>query len=142
MKAAFSAEAIGLGGHYLGARDWVPVTRGDAGYDPGTARQLLKIVAPRQPWVAEITGLDARYGLARRFLPGRHDYRRANDRGTRGVRAWWVLESGHVYQARYRTSWDKWVTRWLTVTAGGDITDVTEEEARQHAAGLDEARRA
>lgn len=117
MKGAFSAEAIGLG----------PVPRSSrGGYNADR----------RQPWVAEITGTDPRYGLAREFLVPRRDYRDASRSGERGVRCWWTLESGRLYQARCRVTWDRWVTRYLTVTPEGDIADVSEQEATAWASGI------
>jgi hypothetical protein len=123
VKAAFSAEAIGLG----------PVPRWGTRVAPGHSADR------RLPWVAEITGTDPRYGLAREFLPRKLDCRDANRSGERGVTCWWTLESGRLYQARYRVAWNKWVTRWLTVSEDGDIRDVGEEEARQWANGISAA---
>lgn len=115
--AAFRAEAIGLG----------PVprrSRGGHNWDR------------RQPWVAEVTGTDPWYGLARRFLRPRRDYRHANGSGERGAECWWTLESGRLYQARYRVTWDQWVTRYLTVTPAGEVASVTEEEAMAWASAI------
>jgi hypothetical protein len=120
MKAAFSAEALGLG----------PIPPWPARLPPGYAADR------RLPWVAEITGTDPRYGLARTFLPRKLDCRHANRKGTRGVECWWTLESGRLYQARYRVTWDEWVTRWLTVTPDGEIEDVTEQEVAAWASGI------
>lgn len=118
--AAFRAEAIGFSPVPLFSRHAPPGHKADR----------------RQPWVAEITGLDSRYGLSREFVPRKTDYRHANRAGERGAEHWWTLESGRAYEARYRVTWDKWVTRWLTVTEEGDITDITEEEARQWASSI------
>lgn len=132
MKAAFSAEAIGLG------------ARCEAVPDPDRPGEYT-LGKPRLPWVAEITGTDPRFGLRRVFVRGKFDCRGASRDGTRGVLAWWTLESGKVYQARYRTTWrqlpdDAWVTRWLFVTGAGDVVDIPEEEAWQWAVSLGEAR--
>jgi hypothetical protein len=54
--------------------------------------------AGRSPWVAEITGVDPRYGFARRFLPGAKDYSRANRIGSRGVYVCYALEGGRIYE--------------------------------------------
>lgn len=123
MKAAFSAEAIGLG----------PVPRWDTHLPPGWASDR------RLPWVAEIAGTDPRYGLAREFVPRKLDYRDANRSGQRGVTCWWTLESGRLYQARYRVTWGEWATRWLTVDEDGEIRDLSEEEARRWASGISAA---
>jgi hypothetical protein len=118
VKAAFRAEAIGLG----------PAPR---------AAVLSGALADRrQPWVAEITGLDERSGLARTFLPRRLDYREANRSGDRGVSAWWTLESGRLYQARRRVTRTRWETLFLAVTGAGEIRDVGEEEALAWASAI------
>lgn len=116
MKAAFSAEAIGL----------------DAATEVTARRFGLYRWFYRQskPWVAEITGLCPRYGYARTFLRHKADYKNANSKGTRGVWFWWTLESGRIYETRYRTSWKNVVHRFMTVTDEGDIKDLTEEEVR------------
>lgn len=82
----------------------------------------------RRPWVARITGPDGRYGLGREFLQGRIDFRHANRSGSRGVMLWWTLDQGHVYELRYRRSWDDWVSRYVTVADDGELRDLTEEE--------------
>lgn len=109
MKAAFRAEAIG--------------------FRPDVARLLRRLgVGDQMPWVAEITGTDPRYGYARTFVKHKADFRDSNSKGTRGVWFWWTLESGRVYQVKYRESWGGWLARFLRVTDGGDIEDLTEEE--------------
>ena len=124
MKAAFRAEAIGLG----------PLAGGWSSHAaPGHKADR------RQPWVAEITGTSARFGLAREFVPRKRDYRHASASGERGVSTWWTLESGRLYEARYRVTWDKWVTRYLTVTDEGEITDLAEAEAMAWASSISAA---
>jgi hypothetical protein len=115
--AAFRAEAIGLG----------PVPRSSRGGHNGDRRQ---------PWVAEVTGTDPRFGLRREFLRPRRDYRDASRTGERGVGCWWTLESGRLYQARYRVTWDQWVTRFVTVTQDGEVADVSEQEALAWASAI------
>lgn len=83
-----------------------------------------------RPWVARLAGLSDRYRYDREFVQAKADYREANSRGTRGVWFWWTLESGNVYETRYRTSWERWTHRFLTVTPEGDVVDLTEEEVR------------
>lgn len=114
MKAAFSAEAIGL-------------TTSDeiTAFVFAMTREFHQM---NRPWVAEITGVSLKYRYARTFLRGKADYKGSNSKGTRGVWMWWTLESGHIYEAKYRTSWNRWEHRFLTVTDDGDIKDLTEEE--------------
>lgn len=119
MKAAFSAEAIGLGD--------------DMEADAACRETGLRARSSR-PWVAEITGTSGRYGLERRFLPHRNDWRAANRKATRGVMFWWTLEEGRLYQARYRRSRSDWVTEFIRVTGAGEVERVPDEEARSIAA--------
>lgn len=130
MKAAFGAEAIGLNTDdplctaivraYPAIGDALGVTmRGGRPVDECNPR----------PWVAEIVGPHPVYRWERRFLRPRWDYSRANGAGTRGIWWWWTLESGRIYEARYRTSWGSGMHRRLmTVGVDGDLVDLTEEE--------------
>lgn len=120
MKAAFGAEVIGLGYERMSTKLLVPLG-GRRAVDPVNAR----------PWLAEITGPDPRYGYARKFLPSKTDYQAASSTGNRGVWFWWTLESGRVYQTRYRTSWaGGYQRRFIAVADDGNIIDLTEEEVR------------
>lgn len=116
MKASFRAEAMGFQPHeertYRGL---------------GIAQDMAR---RQRPWVAELTGLCPNYGFQRRFLRPKRDYADANSRGTRGVLFYWTLESGFLYETRYRSTWDRWHHRFLLVTSDGEIQDVTEEEVR------------
>lgn len=117
MKGVLGAEAIGLTPQEertfqgFGLKDWAN--------------------RRNRPWVAELLGFDLRYTYRREFVRPKIDYTHANSRGTRGVWFWWTLDSGRVYEARYRSTWTQWHHRWLTVTADGDLKDLTEEEVRQ-----------
>lgn len=81
------------------------------------------------PWCAEVTGLDPKFGYARTFVAPRRDYSCANSVGSRGVHFWWTLEAGRLYQMCSRESWNGGMNRrWLTVTADGDVRELTQEE--------------
>lgn len=131
MKAAFGAEAIGLG---LGDPQTAALLQAIPQVADALGVQMRrgKPVDPLnpRPWVAEITGTHPTWRWDRKFLPARVDYTHANSRATRGVWFWWTLESGHVYEARYRTSWASGQhRRYITVDdIGGDIIDLSEEE--------------
>lgn len=119
MKAAVYAEAIGLRG---------------AAADPLVAAYERQFGNPQRlrPWCAEIAGRCPRYGVRREFLPARYDYSAANSVGSRGVYAWWTLESGRLYQMASRESWNGGMTRrWLTVTDNGDVCEIGDEEAQR-----------
>lgn len=86
-------------------------------------------LSPAYPvWVAEIVGTDPRFGLARRFLPSRKDYAKANSVGSRGVYLHYALRRGRVYEVRSMPSW-KGGRRWfLRVTEDGEKVEMTREE--------------
>ncbi len=116
MKTVFAAELIGLS----------PPEHRHA-QAAGTLERSRRLARPR---LAELTGLFGR-GFARRELRPKQDWSQANSRGTRGVWLYWTLTAGPLYEAVYRTAWDKPHTvRYLYVTADGDLVDTTEEEVR------------
>ncbi|MGV9267451.1 hypothetical protein ACWDRR_22620 [Kitasatospora sp. NPDC003701] len=91
------------------------------------ARWIRERICGDRPWVAEITGRDAKFGLRRDFLTGELDYEGALDnRGWRGVLCCWTLLTGHLYEA----SWplDPPVKNWRGLRRMGFPGRVTEEE--------------
>lgn len=103
MKAMWKVEVIGYGGGRRGA------------------------APPKRPWLAEITGLSARYGLHREFLQGQLDWENANRTGTRGVHMYWVLSPGRVYEASWSESWARRERAFLRV-ADGTVEQISGEE--------------
>lgn len=81
----------------------------------------------RRPWAAEIVGRDDRYGLERRFLDGKKDYRRANSIGSRGVYVYYRLEPGSVYEVNDLVSWSR-SDRYFCRIDGGNLIRMTREE--------------
>ena len=85
-------------------------------------RQLDKV---KRPWVAKITGYSDKYGYQREFINAQIDYSDANSRHSRGVRALYILESGHVYDVSNpmaKAYSDYKESRfYCTVTTSGDI---------------------
>ncbi len=82
-------------------------------------------------WLAEIVGTHARYGYSRIFIQPRVDYRDASPSGRTGIRLWWTLESGHMYELHHGSRLEGRQHRWLTVNTGGDVVDVSEGTVRQ-----------
>lgn len=82
-------------------------------------------------FVAEITGFDPKYKYQRTFLRAKKDYRRANSKGSRGVYAWYILESGRVYDVLERVSWRRSERYFCKVTDQGDIIRISEYEVQQ-----------
>lgn len=58
-------------------------------------------------WVAEITGICTKYGLARKFLSPRRDASKSNSAGSRGIYASYMLEHGKIYEISSPRSWKK-----------------------------------
>jgi hypothetical protein len=78
---------------------------------------------PPSGWVAEITGFDKKYKYNRQFLRFKKDYSRSNSKGSRGVYAEYILESGKIYDVKSRKS-----RYFCTVNDNGDIIKLSESE--------------
>lgn len=83
----------------------------------------------RMPWVAQITGRDAKFGLRRKFLPANWQRKDANGAHTRCVYLWFVLESGRLYEVSAPVSWRKRERYFCRVNNAGEIFRVSEQEA-------------
>lgn len=88
-----------------------------------------ELIGEKKPWVAELTGWDARYSFERRFLKPKLDYEDANSKGTRGVRCYFTLELDKVYEAWWMQSWRDHRRAFLRATPEGDVTEIGREEA-------------
>lgn len=120
LRATVALECIGDHLAFLEARTWILVRAlglNAAWFDSGQAR----------PWVARITGRDARFGLRREFVRGVKDYSRANSVGSRGVYRYFFLASG-VYEVNELQSWSRSRRYFLRVGADGGKTEITREE--------------
>jgi len=82
-----------------------------------------------KPWVARITGLDAKYGLARQFLRGQKDYSQANSVGSRGVYLYFALKDG-FYEVYEHLTWKR-ARRYFIRVENMEITEITREEVEQ-----------
>lgn len=91
---------------------------------------------PRSSWVAEIIGPDEMYRLKRNFIRPKLDYSRSNGKGSRGVFAEYILESGKIYEVLSRETWNRSRRYFCTVTLDGDISEISEEDAC-HAVGAE-----
>lgn len=87
-----------------------------------------------RPWVAQITGIDPKYGLAREFVAGLNDWRgasRAWGGNTYGVVAAFALRDGSLYEIsrlRGRSS-KRHVAREFVVVDSGELVDQDVESA-------------
>lgn len=82
-------------------------------------------------WVAEILGLDPVYQYQRKFLRGKKDYKFANSVGSRGVYAYYLLESGKLYEVKAPVSWKRSERYFCVVNNDGDIVRVGQEFIEQ-----------
>lgn len=82
----------------------------------------------RLPWVAEITGIDARYSMARRFVRGQKDYTEANSVGSRGVYIHYILESGRIYEVSKMANWKKPERYFFRIDERGNECRMTAKE--------------
>lgn len=90
--------------------------------------QLRALLTPgRRPWVARVTGLDDRHGLAREFERGLRDYREANGTGSRGVWLTFVLRPGVLYEVQELVSWQN-ERRYFCRVVAGKVVEMTREE--------------
>lgn len=82
-------------------------------------------------WVAEITGEHPRFKLDRQFLKAKKDYSCANSKGSRGVFAVYILESGKYYDIKEQKSWKNSRRYYAKVNDDGDVVEVGDEEVAQ-----------
>jgi hypothetical protein len=93
---------------------------------------------PPKPWVAEITGLHHRFGLARNFVRALRDYRNAHvawSGNVYGVVATFPLWEGKLYEVAWckgRSSKRRFVREFFLVE-GGKMVERTPEEALSYA---------
>ncbi len=97
----------------------------------GIGQAIIGNGCSRRPWVAEITGKDTKFGLARTFLDSKLTRKHANGAHSRGVELWFVLESGRIYEVKNSVSWKRSERYFCSVTAEGDIQRISKEEVDQ-----------
>lgn len=94
-------------------------------------RAVIGNPRPRKPWVAELTGINEKFGYERTFLPANWDRRHANGTHSRGVELWFILESGHIYQVHVPTSWRNTARYFCTVSDAGEVVRINESLVQQ-----------
>lgn len=128
MIATLRLEAIGdnhVGRGGMSTRPLRHVLK-NMGRIPREQREAV-LTPSRRPWVAQITGRDARHGLARTFLEHLKDYRDANGTGSRGVFLTYVLRDGFLYEVRELLSWNR-ERRYFCRVEDGKIVEMTVDE--------------
>lgn len=124
MIATLRLEAIGDNYVAMSKRPFPHVLR-QIGRVP--REHLTAVLMPgRRPWVARITGLDDRHGLAREFERGLRDYRQADSTGSRGVWLTFVLRPGTVYEVHELVSWQR-ERRYFCRVEAGRVVEITRE---------------
>jgi hypothetical protein len=83
---------------------------------------------PNVPWVAEIVGLSEKYCFERIFLKFKKDYAQSNSKGSRGVYAWYLLETGKCYEIKERVTWKRWERYFVTTNNDGSYQKLDKEE--------------
>lgn len=124
MKATFRIEIFGNNSKLL--RFYQSMISDVAGNDVANAI-VGKI--PAQYYVAEITGTDPKWKYQREFVKAKYDYKNSNSIGSRGVYAWYIIESGKIYEVKSQTSWKSFDKYYCTVNpVSGDIEKIGKEE--------------
>lgn len=90
---------------------------------------------PKSSWVAEITGTDKYFGLARSFLHGKMDYSKSNGVGSRGIFVEFILSKGKIYEVKSQVSWKNADRYFCTVGDEGEIIRLDAEDV-YHGFGL------
>lgn len=128
MKAAIKIELIGDGDNqrHRFYSNMVDDVIGIKGLGAGIFGR-----APSEGWVAEILGKHKSYKYSRRFLRKKKDYAKSNSNGSRGVHAWYLLESERYYEVYERVSWRKFDRYFVKVNDSGDIQRIGEEDVQE-----------
>ncbi len=122
MRYALKLESIGDHAGTSAARRWI------RGRDINKRDLFLLQHGKRlKPWVAKITGLDGKFGLARDFIDGQKDYSEASGVGNRGVYFYYWLESG-LYEVNERVSVKCARRYFLHVGDDATATELTKEQ--------------
>ena len=84
-----------------------------------------------RPWVAEIIGQYPSKKLKRLFVEGSVDFSEASKNGDRGVMITFILESGRIYEVKYKITLKRISRYFCTVTDSGEILKINEDEVEQ-----------
>lgn len=78
--------------------------------------------------VSEITGIYPSGALRKTPLRCNKDYSKANSVGSRGVYAYYIVQTGRIYEVYEPVSWKRTRHYFCTVTLDGDIVELTMEK--------------
>lgn len=97
----------------------------------GLGKKVTGNTRLRQPWTAEIAGIDSKFGFKRKFLKGNWQRKRSNGTGSRGTELWFTVESGKIYEVKSPISWRSINRYFCLVTETGGIKKITETEVKK-----------
>lgn len=83
---------------------------------------------PSSGWAAEITGTDPKYKYQRSFLKRKKEYSRGNSKGSRGIYAEYILETGRLYEVKEQKSWSRFERYFCKVNDDGEVLKIDETE--------------
>lgn len=86
----------------------------------------VSLASRPRPWVARLTGLDARWGFQRAFVQGVPDYTHAAKSG-RGTVLYFALAPG-LYEYYKPTSWKHDERGFMRVDEAGELHPMTQKE--------------
>jgi len=78
-------------------------------------------------WIAQLTGLDDRYGFAREFVRGQRDWSQAKMTGSRGIYVYYPLDPG-IYEVNERESWKHVRRFFIRVSEDGGVSEIDRSE--------------
>lgn len=83
-----------------------------------------------RPWVSRVTGLDEQGRFLREFVQvARKDYSKSNNKGSRGIYAYYVLGSG-IYEVKQVRNWNS-EQRYFIAVDEERIETITYKEVMQ-----------
>ncbi len=85
--------------------------------------RLAHYVSNGRDWVAELVGVDPKYGFKREFLDCEKDWSSSGKTGN----SFYELENGKVYEIN-----EPYKGRWIVKVEDGKLVDMTKEEAKQY----------
>lgn len=89
----------------------------------GVTVRLAHYVTAGKDWVAELTGLDPRYGFKREFVDCKKDWSASGKTGN----SYYKLENGKLYEIN-----EPYKSRVIVRVEDGKLIDVDKEEAKQY----------
>ena len=82
---------------------------------------------PQRFFVAEILGLHPKFNFERNFIRYKKDYKHSISKGSRGIFAYYILETDKIYEVKEPISWSKTDRYFCIVNEEGDIIKITKE---------------